>query len=93
MKINATAQLEVSISDAQEEEIALNYLSKALDWKVNYFIEDSKVCYTATYFSSHSWNSVKIVREASEKDFFAAGVFKILKQMRTQKNEQNQQNP
>ena len=80
MKINATAQMEVSLTDVQVREISLNYLSSVLDWKDNYFIEDEKVCYNATYFSSHSWTSVKIVREASDEDYFTDAIFKILKQ-------------
>lgn len=80
MKINATAQMEVVLTEAQVRDISLNYLSNSLDWKHNYFIEDEKVCYNATYSSSHSWSSVKIVREASDEDYFADAIFKILKQ-------------
>lgn len=83
--------MDVTLTDFQLKEISKKYLSQILDWKENYYISsDGKVCYNAVYYSSHSWGAEKEVRQASEQDYFAAGIFKLINQ---QKHGQNQQNP
>lgn len=79
MKIIAQTEVEVILSEDQIKSLAMSYLYKTLDWKNSYFIDNDKVCDTFSCGGSHSWNDVKFIREATEEDYFAAGIFKILK--------------
>jgi hypothetical protein len=78
MKIKALQQLELEISEQEHKHVALEYLYKAFDWKSEYFIEDEKVCQKKTYHSSHSWEGVEKIRDATEQDYFVAGVIKMI---------------
>lgn len=79
MKIIAQTDIEVTLSEKQLESIAMDYLCRSLNWQSNFFIKDEKVCHPIYFVGSHSWEETKIVRDATEEDYFAAGVLKILK--------------
>ena len=79
MKIIAQTDVEVTLSDQQVASIAMDYLCRSLNWQLNFFIKDEQVCHPIYFNGSHSWEETKIVRDATEEDYFIASVFKILK--------------
>jgi hypothetical protein len=76
MTINSTIKTE--ISESEHKRLALEYIYKYLNWDSGYFIEDEKVCQKKTYHSSHSWDGVEKIRDATEQDYFVAGVIKMI---------------
>jgi hypothetical protein len=80
MKITATTNVDVELTDAQVLKITLDRLGAEFNWKPAYFIDvaGKKVMTTVTRYSSHSWVETVEVREATPDDFIAFGVFKKL---------------
>ena len=73
------SKVEVEIDEFNQKNIAFNYLEKVLNWDRDYFIDDNKVKKSITIYSSHSWESVEVVREATKDDFIIENIFKKIK--------------
>ena len=79
MKITATQELEISISEKEQERIALNYLFNKFDWKSEYFISEGYVYETVIYRSSHSFRDLKKIREATVRDLHIEKIIESIK--------------
>ena len=80
MKITTqqTSPVEVTLNEEDQKNIAATYLEKLWNWKREYFIENGQVKVNITHYSSHSWDTVDLVRKASSRDIFAEKVFQHL---------------
>lgn len=79
MIINATQNLQVSISELEQKRIVCDFLYKQFQWSENHFIKDGKVMKRVEYSTSHSWTDDEFCKEASEQDYFVAGLLKLIK--------------
>lgn len=78
MQAYANIRTQVDIPDYEVKRIALEFIYKKCGWNKDYFIKDGKVYEDVEYATSHRWTDQEFVREATEEDFFVAGVIKIL---------------
>ena len=80
MKITTqqTSPVEVTLNEEDQKNIAATYLEKLWNWNREYFIENGQVKVNITHYSSHSWDTVDLVRKASSRDVFAEKVFQHL---------------
>ena len=53
-------------------------LEKVFNWNREYFIDNGQVKVNIVHYSSHSWDTVDLVRKASSRDIFAEKVFQHL---------------
>ena len=73
------SKVEVEIDEFNQKNITFNYLEKVFNWDRDYFIDDNKVKKSITIYSSHSWESVEVVREATKDDFITENIFNKIK--------------
>lgn len=78
IRINATQQIAVSLSDEEARWVTREYIYQKFDWKDSYFIEDGKVCDMVEYTTSHRWESKEVIREAKHTDKLLYQLFKEL---------------
>ena len=80
MKITTqqTSPVEVTLNEEDQKNIAATYLEKLWNWNREYFIENGQVKVNITHYSSHSRDTVDLVRKASSRDVFAEKVFQHL---------------
>ena len=77
MKITTeqTSPVEVTLNEEDQKNITATYLEKVFNWNREYFVEDGNVKINIVRYSSHSWNSIEVVRKANSRDVFAEKVF------------------
>tara|TARA_Y100001972_G_scaffold63578_1_gene77669 strand:+ start:6903 stop:7154 length:252 start_codon:yes stop_codon:yes gene_type:complete len=80
MKITTqhTSPIEVTLNEEDQKNITATYLEKLFDWNRNYFIENREVKIWTTHYSSHSWDSVDVVRKATSRDVLVEKIFQHL---------------
>lgn len=78
MEIEATQFIKVILSEEQQKQVAINYLCGKYNWDRGYWIQDGWVMKVQKYSTSHSWTEDVRVRQATELDYFVAGVMKRL---------------
>lgn len=83
MKIKATQNLELEISEAEQKRVCLEFLYKNFAWGEGYFVSDSNnyVYCPKTFYSSHSFNSDVFIREADDFDKNLYDLIKKIKQI------------
>tara|TARA_B100000902_G_scaffold10238_1_gene12516 strand:- start:697 stop:948 length:252 start_codon:yes stop_codon:yes gene_type:complete len=75
IKTQHTTPVEVTLNEEDQKNITATYLEKVFNWNREYFIEDGNVKINIVRYSSHSWNSIEVVRKANSRDVFAEKVF------------------
>lgn len=78
VKVNITRTEEFMLSPKEALKVTIDVLRKVFDFDKDYFIEDGKVKKTTTYHTSHSWEKVDEVREATELDVHIYYIIKTL---------------
>lgn len=78
IKVNITRTEEFMLSPKEALKVTIDVLRKVFDFDKDYFIEDGKVKKTTTYHTSHSWEKVEVVREATELDVHIYYIIKTL---------------
>jgi len=68
MKITAIQELQISISEKEQQRITLEYLYKKFNWKSTYSICENFVYDSVIYTGSHSFKDTKKIREAYTND-------------------------
>lgn len=69
MKISATQNLELEITQEEQKRICLEFLYQKFNWKSNYFLgNDGKIYCPQTFYSSHSFSNDVLIREATDDD-------------------------
>lgn len=81
MEIHATQYLKVHISDHEQQRIVLDYLYKHFKWGENFYIKDGNVMECVEHCGSHCWDEQEFRREATDEDYFVAGIIKIFKKI------------
>lgn len=78
MVIHATQEINVSLDEAQQRRVAIDYLRNAADWKESYYVSeddgwvyDDKECHT-----THSFNVQVKVRKANREDLVLNNIIK-----------------
>lgn len=80
-KVNITRTEEFMLSPKEALKVAINVLREVFDFDKDYFIEDGKVKKTVTYHTSHSWEKVYEVREATTTDTYICDIIKTLNEV------------
>lgn len=80
-KVNITRNEEVMLSPEEALKVTINVLREVFDFDKDYFIEDGKVKKTITYHTSHSWEKVDEVREATTTDTYICDIIKTLNEV------------
>lgn len=80
-KVNITRTEEFMLSPKEALKVAINVLREVFDFDKDYFIEDGKVKKTTTYHTSHSWEKVDEVREATTTDTYICDIIKTLNEV------------
>jgi len=75
IKTQHTTPVEVTLNEEDQKNITATYLENVFNWNREYFIEDGNVKINIVRYSSHSWNSIEVVRKATKRDVFAEKVF------------------
>ena len=78
IKTQHTSPIEVTLNEEDQKNITATYLEKLWNWNRDYFIENGQVKVNITHYSSHSWDTVELVRKATSRDIFAEKVFQHL---------------
>ena len=81
VKVNITRNEEVMLSPKEALKVTINVLREVFDFDKDYFIEDGKVKKTTTYHTSHSWEKVDEVREATTTDTYICNIIKTLNEV------------
>ena len=81
IKVNITHTEEFMLSPKEALKVAIGVLREVFDFDKDYFIEDGKVKKTVTYHTSHSWEKVYEVREATTTDIYICDIIKTLKEV------------
>jgi hypothetical protein len=74
-----TGQISITISPEEEKEIALAWLCKELGWDRNNFIDEDQMvkCFVVRH-TTHAWEEVETIREATDTDTALSHVLKQL---------------
>jgi len=75
IKTQHTTPVEVTLNEEDQKNVTATYLENVFNWNREYFIEDGNVKINIVRYSSHSWNSIEVVRKATSRDVFAEKVF------------------
>ena len=78
IKVNFTRTEEIMLSPKEALKVAIGVLREVFDFDKDYFIEDGKVKKTVTYHTSHSWEKVYEVREATTTDIYIYDIINTL---------------
>lgn len=78
MEIWVEHAVKAKISECEQRKVAMAFLCDKFNWKKSYYIKDDCVMDLVEYHTSHAWFQEEKVREATEMDYFVAGVFKKL---------------
>ena len=81
IRVNITRNEEVMLSPKEALKVTINVLREVFDFDKDYFIEDGKVKKTTTYHTSHSWEKVDEVREATTTDTYICDIIKALNEV------------
>ena len=78
IKVNFTRTEEIMLSPKEALKVAIGVLREVFDFDKDYFIEDVKVKKTVTYHTSHYWEKVYEVREATTTDIYIYDIINTL---------------
>jgi len=70
------------INSLEHKRLTLDYINKYLNWGENHFIKDDKVFERRLCHTTHSFYLDYEVREASDEDYFVAGVVEMIKKIK-----------
>ena len=82
VKVNITRTEEFMLSPKEALKVTINVLREVFDFDKDYFIENGKVKKTTAYHTSHSWEKVDEVREATTTDTYICDIIKTLNEVK-----------
>lgn len=71
MKITATQKFEAEISEFEANRIAIKCIRESIGWKPEHFVKDSKLYVVQKMNTSHAWEEIICVGDATPNDLAA----------------------
>lgn len=73
-----TQNVKIELDEEKQRIITLLYLEKTFDWDRDWYISDGVVKSSDVCYSSHTFTTEKVIRDATGSDHFAVQLFNNL---------------